>query len=75
MLFTCYCMWAEGFCLVTHMTTARVVTTILRFMPVLPAVYSSDDPCGRHVAGREPCRRFSPRVDCSIALDLLFCDS
>src|SRR6266567_7344249 len=20
--------------------------------------YSSDDPCGRHVAGREPCRRF-----------------
>ncbi len=36
-------------------------------MPVVLAVYSSDDPCGRHVAGPEPCRRFSPRVDFSIA--------
>src|SRR5207249_4375552 len=48
--------------------TAKVVTTILRLMPVLLFVYSSDDLCGRHIAGREPCRRFSPWVDFSIAL-------
>jgi len=52
------------------MTTARVVTTLLRLMPVVLAVYSSDDPCGRHVAGREPCPRFSPRGDFSIALPI-----
>src|SRR5437764_12141945 len=63
----------RGFCLVTHMTTARVVTTILRLMPVIHAVYSSDDPCSRHVG--EPCRCFSPRVDFSITLDLLFFNS
>ncbi len=48
-----------------HMTTARVVTTILRLMPVVPTVYSSGDPL------RSPCgglfnRPVSGMIQCNM---------
>ena len=63
---------SQGDLKVTPMTTARVVTTILRLMLVMHVVYSSDDPCGRHgAAGELPlfltlCGLFN-RPECKLA--------